>query len=383
MKKVSKILLVSFITIMLLVFSVYAEESTQDLVTLDAVSNGDLDPNMINSQNAEIVESDLCECDEKLEITKVVNGNAYLMAQDVTVKDSSISGNLFVLGENVKITNTDISGSVYVLAQNLEFSAVVSDAYIMAQKADFDKDAYVWRNANIFVQEINMDGTIGRDASIVGKEIKIGDNAKINEKLSYVSNNEATVSENASIKDVEFFKTKEEAQEAEKSESNPAIDFVLDILNIFVKTLVIAFVLVSLESKFVKLRRSNKTAKDMLKYAGKGFAVLALVPIITVLCFISRIGISIGFILLMVYVVLLFITTGVASTEIAYRFLTKNGKVDVQNKNILLGSGVVAIIIEFIGKIPAIGSLIGAIVFLIGLGIIFEMVKTKTKNLEN
>lgn len=327
-----------------------------------------------DSNDAE--DSDLYEIGEEVTVTKKVNGNVYAMGEKVTLDGALIQGNAFVLGQEVEIKNVQIEGSLYVVGENIEFSGVANDIYACGSSVKIDENANVWRDIRIAASEAKIDGKVGRNAFVVVSELNVGGNALISGTLNYISTNEAEISSDAIIENVNF--QKQEVEEIEEKNTFNPMSYVFDVLTALFKAFIISLIIILLVDKFGKLTRTEKVANELLKYAGVGALVLFLVPIASIALLFTGVASGIGIMLLLVYIVAAYASTSVTSVEVATRILDKIKKEETISNGKKIGASVlVALAVYLVGFIPVIGGLVKFAFLLIGLGILFDLIFKK------
>ena len=100
-----------------------------------------------------------------------IDGDLFIVAQDINIKDSQITGDLFLFSRNATLENTKINASVYSAAQifSLKNTQVGRSVYwqgqVMQGSVNIGRDLY----AN--GQNINLTGTVARDAKIAANSI--------------------------------------------------------------------------------------------------------------------------------------------------------------------------------------------------------------------
>ena len=328
----------------------------------------------------DVEDDDIYQVDTEVTINQIVDGNVYVMGEVVKFDNAVIYGNAYVMGKNVEFENVEINGSVYVLAEDIEISGIANDIYACGSNINFNEGSYIWRSARIAGESLKLNGTIGRDAFFGVSNLTIEGNAIINGTLNYVSQNEATISEQAQISDINF-----EKQEIDNEDKNgfDIMSYIGKLIRALFTTAIVALIIVSFVDKFKKMNRTENISTDLLKNAGIGTLFLIFVPIITICLSISNVACLIGIIGLLLYIVAICASTSITSMEVATRILEKS-----QDENIGKGKKIgvavlVSLVFWVIGLIPVVGTIVKLAFVLIGLGIIFNLAFIKIKSVEN
>ena len=155
----------------------------------------------------------------------------------------------------------------------------------------------VERSAYIAAGSVVIDGSIGGDLYLSADNVVISDSAKIGGKVHYGSSTQVSAPKSV-LSAAEVY---EEIQNApvQKSAGSKAIGVVISYLG----AAAVAFVLLWLTPIWEKLdsKYYGTAFGDYARAFGIGFAVLAGLPVAAVLLMITRIGLRIAFVLLLVY----------------------------------------------------------------------------------
>ena len=394
MKKVIGIVFLSIVLIATTVFAAYPAELEKS--ELEQLGNGNVveltseqieeveklieeplsEENTGEISNDNSVEEDLYEFDEEVTINKKVNGNVYAMGQQIDIDGAIIKGNAFLLGQDIEIKNVQIDGSLYVLGENIEFSGVTNDMYACGSKIIIGENGNVWRDSRIFGEKVQINGTIARNAFIAVNELTVGEKATIG-TLNYLSTNEAEISSNSRIDNVNFQKQEEKEIEEPVAKFNP-MTYVYKVISTLFKTFIIAVLIIVCIDKFNKLKRTEKVAKDLLKNAGIGALVLISAPILSIALLFTGVASGMGIIAFLLYIVIIYASSSVASVEIATRVLDKIKKEETISNGKKIGSSVlVALVLYLVGLVPVLGGIVKFAFLLIGLGILFNLLFKK------
>ena len=378
MRKIVGILFLILVTISTLSFAAYSEEAGAPETNDGLIELISEEPIV---EESEIIYDDAFCFEEEVLINKTIDGNVYAMGTKVQIDGATIFGNVYVIAEELEIVNSRISGSVYAIGSSIKFSSIANDVYAIGESLDFDENANILRNANIAAENLEFAGKSNRNINAIVTTLEIEENAQIQGKLRYLSENEGTISENASFGEVEF--EKQETEVVEEKEKINIGEYIFDAIGVVTKTLVISIIVVLLVKKFYILPRTEKYGSDLLKSMGKGAGALIIIPILSVMLMVTVIGVGFGLSLIAIYAIFLWIALPVISTEIAYRILKKKQPEGIK-KSVLIGVAVlVSCVIWAIAEfVPVIGGLLNFVLFLMGLGVLFDLIFAKIKKEE-
>ena len=151
------------------------------------------------------------------------------------------------------------------------------------------------------------------------------------------------------------------------------------MLNMIIGLLSMIFTGIILALIFPKLFRKVEYDIDIKDFGKKllyGLLTLIIIPMITIVSIAVVVGMSVGFILIMLYIISLMLATIFAATVIGHNIYTKLFK---QKENIYISITIGAVLIKIIEIIPYIGGLVTVFIFLYGLGIICNLFLERNK----
>lgn len=331
----------------------------------DLNTNNEVMPISIDMENEEnyiamdFVESDVYLFDSQISYDSSVNGNVYAMGKTVNINSSLISGNLFVMAEEA-IIDADVSGSLYVFANRVTIKSGANDAYIAGNKVILEENAYIYRDAKIASDTLDMKGYIYRNLYSVSETTNIANNgiAGVEGTIYYDGELNASQVENV-------VKLETPIKETENS------DITDTILTVITKA-VTAIVIIGLLTIITKNKETNNENRNYIVDVLIGIGLIVLVPAIMFICMFTIVGIPVAMILLIVYILMLFFSVYAAALDIAK--IVMNG-----SSNLI--KFVVAVIIyiafEFIGMIPVGGGIIKFLIISYGFKVIIREIFPK------
>lgn len=259
-------------------------------------------------------------------IDSEIHNDLFAAGNTVTIsKDAKLNRDVYAAGSNVSV-NTDVKGNVFIGGNNVTFN-----------NTTIDGNVYVGATNITFTGTVKINGTLkyNSNAIITGK-----DKLTANEMVTYES----------------------DKKEEQKS----------TILTTFISILMMYLVAIVVYKLFpVTYDKMNKkiTGERLLKNCGFGLLMLIAIPILALLLCVTRIGLSLGLIIIALYGICLYLGLIPISTLIGNVIDEKIGKF---KDNFYMDTIIGIVLLEVIGLIPYVGGTLKFIAFLIGLGMIRE-----------
>ncbi len=332
-----------------------------------------------------------------LDSGSIINGDLYICAKEVELSQgSTIYGNVFVTSNKITL-NSEIGGSLYANVNNFDmqyFGFVSRDLHLNANDAYID--GYVNRNSFINAKSITtydkfmnqkdlnitdadtvtFSGEVKGNASINAQNINLKNveddknvNCKILGNLSYFSKENLEVPDGVVSGDV---------TQNEYNKPNSILSNIGNYILGLIATLICVYLIYLFIKRFIPKyldKISDISALNLLTYFGIGLLFIILIPIIIIPLLISKVGIIVGVILLLLYMILIIIAEPIFIISVA-TFL-KN-KV-LKNFNVYLTILVLVILLSLLKLIPYVRIIIFAIITLIGFGTVIKNLIPKNK----
>ena len=310
-----------------------------------------------------------------------VDGSNVVMGNNVT-STNKVNGINILFGNNVNLNGENDYAILFGNSINIS-GKVNNDGFIFGNIINFNDDAIIDRDLVIFGNEVVLDGKINRDVTVYAYSVTINgeisgnidikanvlqvNNAIIQGKLSYNEDIDATIDNNAQIGEI----VKTETLTKEVSIGERIVDFVIDLGG----TLLIFLAFYLVVPKLFK-RIENKNADisllKVLSMFGFGALALIMIPIIFVLLFSLVLGVPLAFLLLILYVIAIWLSSIFSSYLLGYVVWNKIFK---KESNPLLIGLIGIALLKVLMVIPVIGLMIGILSLMIGLGIILQQFK--------
>lgn len=299
------------------------------------------------------VDKDLFLAGGQVAITTEIEGDAFVAGGQINI-GGTIGGNLIAAGGNITVTG-QVTGNI-----------IVAGGQVM-----IDQNARVGGYVLAGAGQVTINGQIAGPVKMGAGKLTVGNEASIGGNLE-ADVAEAEISETATITGEKKIVIRE--IKTPKVPMQTVEGWALgSALISFLGKLLVLVILVKLFGHMLK------PAKDWLKLLwptmGWGLIVLVITPVLTVILLLTIVGIPLAFILMMLYLITMYLSSLVTAGAVGNWMVEKNW-LRTENKYLEAIAGLV--VITILGKIPLIGGMISFVVLLLGLGIIFKLA-TETK----
>lgn len=386
---------IAILCMTLLINNVKAEEKTNCIGSsefncgmddIDCIGGPD-DTDCLSIISDEIDEKMMFQADDNVGLSKDVLGSAFLVGSNVKL-DKRVNGISFLAGADSKFTGT--TDYLFNASSTVNIDGTINnDVFIACSSAEFGHDSYVGRDANIAASNINLKGIFKRDVNLIGSEIVLDDvvidgdlnvnagniviseNTIINGTLTYNSDANVKISSESSIKDIVV-------NEVTAETKKDTILYRVESIVFSIIRIVVLFAFMTLcIPKFIKILKERNqiiNGNKVFVLFALGIAGLLCVPFVCLLLLISNVGLSIGLILLPIYIICIYMST-IFSGYMLGNIIEKNIiKKDINDLLI----GIIGItLIYLLRLIPYIGGFISILSILFGIGIVADLIINK------
>ncbi|MDA3802354.1 MAG: hypothetical protein PF488_00435 [Patescibacteria group bacterium] len=362
-----------------------------NILPVKAASEGINISQKLEVEEDQIIEGNVYSTSQDVVVNGVIVGDLIAISNNITI-NGDISGDLIAVATNININGT-INGNLRVAAENINISGKVNrNITSLSTNINLEDKSFVgWDllslsekstlsgsvngNLNIYSNNTNISGDISKDANItfINEEgsLNIDEKAQIGGNLKYKYFKENTL-KNQGLINGEIFK------EIKTNNRSVFLSWFLKKLFLIFAALAIGLVLIYLFKNFSSsyLDDIKKEFPDAILYGAIAFFAT---PIAIILLLFTLIGIPLSLIILLVFLTAICIAkiiTALFLGRIIYKKIFKFENI----KNIWpLITGV--FILWFSFSIPYVGRMISFISIIIGLGLIINYVKNKSKNI--
>jgi len=321
----------------------------------------------------EQIDDDLYLFGEVITVSGMVTGDAILFGREVVV-DGTIMGSLLVFAETVRIDG-NIAGTVRGGANSITFGGSSGrDLMIMANSITVSgpvgQDLFaaannvimtgsVGRDLKSSMNSLLVDGPVGGDIDVMVSELVIGPNALVSGKVTYTSELEATVNDQAVIGGSMTRLDPPTTEVTGVSAGRSVWGFVRPILSLLFVALLMILLFPAVTKGSAALIGEKPTSS-----LGTGSLIVFVAPIAAVILLITVIGIPVSFLSMLLYIVLLYVARVFAGYFLAELAFNKFG-VDLHP---VLKALIGVLVLALIFKIPFVGWLIHLAAVIFGAG---------------
>jgi len=354
MKKTRNIIMTIFLVIILSISTICFAEGNE---TESAVVN----PTDANT----VVNDDLYLYGDDINMSQTVDGNAYIFGKNVTIT-GKIYGNLFICATgNVTFNEASyVNQSTYIVAKNVQFNANSDSLYVACNELNIPSNHGTFKDLYALTNKTTLLGSIGRNANIHANNlIMSADSAQglVSGNLNYSSSTELQLPEGAVIGQTNYIKTNS------ANKFNTFLDILIGIINS-----IFAASLVFLLYRFFLEEGLEKSSSCLTHHFGKvfltGLIALIAIPILSIILMAAQIGLTVGLLLLTIYIALIGISPYILASVLARR-IYNNKKFSKMLIEYLIAI-IIAVVIGALQMIPYIGFILSIFISILGFGII-------------
>ena len=402
----NKFKIIAILTVIILALTlpvVRAENETadnaesSDVAITDDISNEATESTSVSSEDPEVIndvvtdditdenfkQSDVYLSGDNVTIDYIVDGNLFVVANTVTI-NSKIGGDAFICANTVTVEEEGyIFSNLFTFSKNVNINGVVYDLYAASENTTIN--GYVYRDIRVGSNTVNIFGAVGRNAFVDCVNLNFVPNTNannenqtavasshgvVNGNLSYTAEQEASIPDGSVTGETTF-------KQETSSDGNTIQKYIIS-LGTFIATVIIIWLLcLWLVPNFLKNNSSLITTKKVLPVIGFGILTPIAGILLSILLFILGITSTLGLLLLIMLFVLMAISTSIFVITINNVICDK---LKIQKSIGVFGMLIIsAIVLWLIGLIPYLGSIVGIISVILGLGIIVSSLVLKEK----
>ena len=293
-----------------------------------------------------------------INITKEIKGDTYILGRNISIEEI-IGGDVIGMGETVNINSKEVNGNIRCISRVLNINSKnIKNITSTGQVINIGKDTTA-QGVYLSGEEINfkgkcegfyatggtiiINGNIDGDLNVTCDEFIIAKNGNITGSIKVNSPKEPIVNSNVSINDIDYTKIENDKYE-NKFKSLIGFGTLISIL----ASLLIGIIIYSIFKKF--FTSSDKVLmNEPFTVALSGIGSLLVIPIISILLFITIIGLPLGIITFIMYFIVLYLSPTIMGI-VTGRLIFKD-----KNPYLQLLGGI--IIIRLLSLIPFIGGI--------------------------
>lgn len=302
-----------------------------------------------------------------------VNGDVFCAGGDITI-NGTVNGDVICAGNNLTIAGTvkgdvRVAGNVIRLEGQVNGSTTVAGASLqVAQSAKLDKDVTIGAGT------VNIRGEVGRDLKVGGANVvistTIGRNVYVEAdtfnldgsiagNLDYRVNKDASIPEGSVAGKVNRLEARNERSGKWMNPANFAVMALLGVLAAVVLTLVMVLIM----PRYVR-RVTDLKPIGLLKAFLVGLASFGLLIPLLIILFISMVGVTVAFTLMLAFGLALMLAVPLVSFWVGKALFGQT------NRSIVFMALIGALIVSIAGVIPWLGVLLLLVAVCIGIGMI-------------
>jgi cytoskeletal protein CcmA (bactofilin family) len=298
-------------------------------------------------------------------INTPVNTDLFAAGRRVTI-DTTVNGDVYVAGGQVNIKGT-VNQNLVVAGGEVTVSGVVNKNLIIAGgQVIIDKTATISGYILGAGDQLNYSGQSFGPARFAGNNIQINNGSTIGGDLEIYSNS-SSIDPGARVVGARRISAPPQSSQPARRPSF-ANNFSAFTFIFFLAQLLVLFLLLRLVGENIK-KFIEPTISSPLSSLGWGLVSLIIIPFVILLLFVTVIGIPLGALTLVFYILGLYFATLVFSIILGYWLYKRHW---IANESIYLHAFIGYLILTVISFIPFVGPIVRFLAFLIGLGAIFQ-----------
>ena len=390
----NKTKIIAFLLVLILAITssfVYADNETiseddiipiSDTLESSPVENNVENPISTNEPSEDTYKShDVYLMGDNVTIDYIVDGNLFVMADTVTI-NSKIGGDAFIMAKTINVgEQAYIFNNLFAMAESIDVKGVVYDVYALSKNFTIS-GGYIYRDAKLACETVNINGAIGRNAFVSCSNINFNtdENTKgiIYGDLTYSTPSELSFDKTVVNGSVTY---KAPKVSPEKSVREIVASYIFDLGAFLAFVLIIWLACLLIAPKF--LNDTNKfVGKKTLNVLGTGLLTLIVVPIACVILLLLQLTAGISLLTVALYVLALVIAKSIF-TIVANNYLCS--KLNINKNTGIFGMLIVSgIIVWVLSELPYVGGIASFVIVVLGLGVLVSaMLPKKAKKTSN
>ena len=353
------------------------ENSDSQTIENTAVESTDTNTDTSADTTSAWTNEDLYLTGDKVTVSNVVDGNAFIFANEVTIESTAeIGGDLFVFASKLTVNGGYVYSSIFAFANEISINGVVYDVYAACTNFTLESNGFVYRDLKVSADHVAIEGKVRRNAFVTANDITFGEDTAstyIYGNLSYTSPNTISVEEGMIAGEV----THQESATTTASTTS----YITSGLTIVFTTLVVVLLLIWLAPNFVK-RVTNMGVAKSFASLGIGVATPIVAILLSIILILTVVGISVFSSMLIGLIWVAMLATSITSLFVA-GLVTKLFK----NSNrimLIVFSLIASLVLWGLGFVPYVGGFLSVVFVLFGIGttlvnIVYTKESTKKK----
>lgn len=376
LKTKTKILVIFLIIVLLFSTIVLAdnEASENEIMPISGenyesqITSGDESDNTVSQpSNDSHKKNDVYILEDNVTIDYNVDGNVFVCADTVTL-NSQIGGDAFICAKTLIVDEKAyIFNNLFAVAESIEVKGISYDVYASAKTFTIS-NGHIYRDIKLVADTFNVNGVVGRDASITVNNINFNttenSNGVIHGNLDYYSDSELSIPENFVNGKINHHVLK----------GSSIVDYVISLIAFVVFVIALWLICLWIAPKFL----NNTNNYLCLKSIGIGLLAFIAIPVVCLALLLLILTAGVSLFLLTIYILSL-IASKALFTIMANNYICT--KLNI-NKNIAKFGMLIlsSLVIWAITQIPYVGFPISIIITIFGLGVLVSSILCKSKS---
>lgn len=376
-KHILKGLIVSLLAILLMTFTAVT------VLAFDA-RYGDL----VTVASGEVIDGDLYVAGGTIIIDGTINGDLIAAGKTIRV-NGPVNGSIIAAGGTVNI-NGEVTHAVRVLGETLNISGTIGrDLLVAGGEVSLASTAKIGSDLLLGAGTALIDGLIKGDINSGVESLTIASTASIQGKLTYISENEANIHSGAQIRGTITHQLPDVKERlAVGTHKLPNVgERILTGIGLwgkvigFLMTLVLGIIIILLAPRRVKAVTESIRTRPWTSL-GWGAIILIFTPIAALIVCITIIGLPLGLITLVLYIIAIYLTQLFVGLLIGQLIIGSSRR--VETRAALVGALTLGLaILSLLRLIPYLNFFIGLATVLFGLGAILVSEKKLRAEAQN
>lgn len=334
-----------------------------------------------DTATTEWTNTDLYAIDDVVNVTNVVDGNAFIIGNEVTIS-GEIGGDLFVIANKLNIEGGYVYSNLFACANEITLNGVVYDLYSICNNFTLANNGFVYRDMRLTASNVNLQGRIRRDAYISCENMNLTQDlgTLIYGNLTYTSASEISIPEGVVSGTTTYNEEFNFNYEKEVSTFSVITSYALELLKTLFYTLVVTLILLWLTPNYIEKVSKMSTGKSFacLGIGFGAFVAFFVFVIISIFLIISIVAIPVALIGVFASILVAYSANAIASIffgKLFTRLFKMEGKVKFVLFTLLSSA-----IIWAISLIPFVGGFLSFLIWLFGIGALILNIFNQKEN---
>jgi cytoskeletal protein CcmA (bactofilin family) len=337
--------------------------------------------------SGETVHNDLIAAGESVRIDGTVEGDLITFSQNVTV-NGHVTGDIIAFGDMIRIEGP-VDGNIRCFCNTLSLDSTVAknltafashveinrpasvNGGVIAFVGSLIADGKVTRDLLLFANNTTLNGAVGGDIRLRGRQLVVGPTAQVGGRLQVTSNNQPEISDSAKLARSLEYQFVPQRQPNRLARAFAGLYLIRQAVSYGVAFLCGLLLIKLFPGLFAAVGQA--TRRVGLSMSVGALVLIAGTPLLIFSILLVLAGAGAGFAALMLYVPILYASQLFVGAWIGEKVLSKSAASHIGQ----LAAGL--LILRLLGMIPFLGFFVWTAAFLWGAGAIFVALWTRTR----